>query len=162
VAVGGWNDAHVYVFHGNGDGTLAGPKIYTMPNWYSLTVNIADLDGDGVGDITADQSNALTVIYSSGVVVSYGLGGIGTHTIGDVNRDGWPDVIVGEPSIYSHTVGVMFNRGDGTLTPPVGVTMGRGPFLPVVADFNRDRKPDIAASTGDKVAVALGNGDGTF
>jgi hypothetical protein len=160
VAVGGWNDEHVYVFHGNADGTLAGPKVYQMPFWYSWNVHIADLDG--VGDVTADQPNDLTVIYSSGKVVSYTPGVIGSHTVGDVNGDGRPDVIVGRPFSYSYTVGVMFNQGDGSLGPPVSVPMARGPFVPVVADFNRDRKPDIAASTGDHVTVALGNGDGTF
>src|SRR5262245_24437316 len=162
VVVSDWNDNGVYVYHGNGDGSLADPKVYNMPFWYSWNVHIADLDGDGVGDITADQPNTLTVIYSSGAVVTYASGGGSlSHAVGDVNRDGWPDVIVGQ-AFGRAPVRVMFNRGDGTLLPPVEVHMGPG-FYPLVADFNRDRKPDIAAQfSASMVSVVLGNGDGTF
>src|SRR5262249_19780029 len=54
---------------------------------------------------------------------------------------------------------------DGTLLPGVHYDMGGGPQpeSPVVADFNRDRKPDIAAINGaSSVGVILGKGDGTF
>ena len=44
-------------------------------------------------------------------------------------------------------VGAVFMNGDGS---------------PVVADFNRDGKLDVAALQGNTIAVAPGNGDGTF
>src|SRR5262249_12297892 len=49
--------------------------------------------------------------------------------------------------------------------PPAQVTMGGETSRLVVADFNRDRKADIATTLwvgGGQVAVTLGNGDGTF
>src|SRR5262249_23040690 len=113
VAVDSLAYEDVWVAHGNGDGTLASdPKWYTMPYWYSLGIHIADLDGDGVGDITCDQPDYyLTVIYSGGAVLSYPKqSSFGFQTVGDVNGDGWPDVIVGEKT---NSVGVMLNRGDG-------------------------------------------------
>lgn len=157
----------VWVFQGNGDGTLnPNPKLYEMPFWYSAGIHIDDLDHDGVGDIIVDQPNYLNVIYSSGTVVSYPTdGNTGALAVADVNRDGWPDVVVGRVLGYANTVLVMLNRGDGTLLPGVPYDIGGiEPETPVVADFNRDRKPDIATSnvTTGNVGVILGKGDGTF
>jgi len=136
-----------------------------MPWWYSMGLHITDLDGDGVGDISADQPSYLTVIYSSGAQVSYSTGQSGTHAVADVNKDGWPDIVIGQPYGNSTALGVMLNRGDGTLKPPAEVTIGGETDRLAIADFNRDRKPDIATTVwigGGQVAVTLGNGDGTF
>jgi hypothetical protein len=164
VAVADWKDTSLWVFQGNGDGTLRPPKAYAMPD-YSYGVRIADLDGDGVGDITVDQYKTLTVVYSAGAVVHYATdGGTGTHAVGDVNRDGRPDVVVGHLDGGSIGVAEMLNRGDGTLLPPRAVNLLGSAVSPVVDDFNRDRKPDVAALRGaiGQVGVALGTGDGRF
>jgi hypothetical protein len=168
VAVDSTDYGYVWVFHGNGDGTLnPNPKVSTMPSYSMapMSLHITDLDGDGVGDISADQPSYLTVVYSSGAKVSYPTGNSGTHAVADVNKDGWPDVVIGQPYGTSMTVGVMLNRSDGTLKPPAPVSMGGETAWLAIADFNRDRKPDIAATLwggGGQFAVALGNGDGTF
>jgi hypothetical protein len=148
VAVDSFDYGYVWVFHGNGDGTLAPtPKTYGMPWWFSLSIHIADLNGDGVGDVVCDQYDWVTVIYSGGGLVSYSTPGNMTSTVADVNRDGWPDVVAARGLGGGTTVGVLLNRGDGVLQPPVEYDTGDGlPGNPVVADFNRDRKPDIAAS----------------
>ncbi|MBA3913213.1 MAG: VCBS repeat-containing protein, partial [Acidobacteriales bacterium] len=63
-------------------------------------------------------------------------------------------------------VSVLLGNGDGTFQPPVTHAAGEGSIHVVVADFNRDGNPDLAASTypytQDAVTVLLGNGDGTF
>src|SRR5262249_47398093 len=123
-----------------------------------------DLDHDGVGDIIVDQPNNLNVIYSGGPVVSYPTdGNTGSLAVADVNKDGWPDVVVGRVLGYANTVLVMLNRGDGTLLPGVPYDMeGTEPDPPGVADFNRHRNPDTTtsnASTGN-VGVIRGKGAG--
>jgi hypothetical protein len=165
VAVDSYDYGYVWVFHGNGDGTLgATPQTYGMPWWFSLSIHIADLDGDGVGDVVCDQYNYVTVIYSGGAAASYPSPGHMTSAVADVNRDGRPDVIHAE-GFGGSTVGVLLNRGDGVLLPPAEYDMRGGiPGHPVVADFNGDRKPDIAASFygAGNVGIILGKGDGTF
>jgi hypothetical protein len=78
----------------------------------------------------------------------------------DVNNDGIPDAVVGT---FAGTA-VLLGRGDGTLARPT-MTGSSAVLSLVVADFNNDGNPDIAATiltNGTQVTLALGNGDGTF
>jgi len=104
--------------------------------------------------------------------------------IADLNHDGHPDLIfiAQSPTIdptlstYVSSIQVALGNGDGTFSTPTAVA---GPNIMVqsftdvvsasiaVADMNRDGIPDIvalgASSTyNTQLAVALGNGDGTF
>ncbi len=74
-------------------------------------------------------------------------------TTADFNGDGKLDVAV-NGSIF-------LGNGDGTLQPHAEPTNGLGGLI--AADFNGDGKPDLAMTGfSPGVAVALGNGDGTF
>jgi hypothetical protein len=105
--------------------------------------------------------------------------------ITDLNHDGYPDLIfiAQTPTIdqtlstYVSTIQVALGKGDGTFSAPTDVA---GPDIMIqsftdvvpasiaVADMNGDGIPDIialgaSASLYDtQVAIALGNGDGTF
>ena len=51
----------------------------------------------------------------------------------------------------------------GNFGAPVNYTLGYYPLALAVADFNGDSKQDVAAAqSNNKVAIRLGNGDGTF
>jgi hypothetical protein len=140
---------------GNGDGTFQAPQLisfYSGPN------------------LLAASSNGISsgIPYISAVT-----------TIGDLNNDGNPDLIfiTQTPTIdqtlstYVASIQVALGKGDGTFSTPTTVA---GPNIMtalsnsvVVADMNGDGKPDIVAlgastSYDAQVAVALGNGDGTF
>lgn len=54
--------------------------------------------------------------------------------------------------------------GTVSFAPPISYSSGGRSDSEVVADFNRDGKPDIAVNDGDShsVAIFLGNGDSTF
>src|SRR5262249_32203766 len=58
----------------------------------------------------------------------------------------------------------MLNNGDGTFQPRVTYAAIASGGPPMVADFNRDRKPDVGLGgwTSGTVCVLFGNGDGTF
>jgi hypothetical protein len=94
----------------------------------------------------------------------------------DVNRDGFPDLIVGGGSngLYTTVPVVLFNNGHGAFPAQSGkLPLPPGGFNSPVdfktADLNGDGFPDIVASyvktpgsTGRWIQVLINNGDGTF
>jgi hypothetical protein len=86
------------VLLGRGDGTLQAHVDYgTTGASYSSSVEIADLDGDGKEDLV---TNSMSVLLGNGdgsfiPATSYGPGG-GSLAVGDLDRDGAPDVVTAE------------------------------------------------------------------
>jgi hypothetical protein len=164
----------VDVLLGNGDGTLQ-PAVHYAVDGFPNSVKAGDVNGDGRPDLTVDSG----VIASFSVLLGNGDGTFQPaqsfplahapwgHALGDVNKDGRLDVIVANSD--ANSISVFLGNGDGTFQAPADYpTGGSIPVYPVIADFNRDRKPDIAVAhsyshDGDEpVSVLLGNGDGTF
>jgi hypothetical protein len=134
---------------GNGDGTFKPPVITTT--FSSLTAPVFFF------------TNTLSGVF-------------------DVNGDNFPDVFLVLPTAIvngttQHQVQLFVGKGDGTFSPPNMLTLtgnirasnapGDGsPFA--LADLNGDGKVDLIATGSDTsgstptVAIALGNGDGTF
>jgi Bacterial Ig-like domain (group 3)/FG-GAP-like repeat/FG-GAP repeat len=112
---------------------------------------------------------------------TYGSGGNGTTgvAVADVNGDGKPDVVVAnacasgtfcDGNSNTGSVAVLLGRGDGTLrrarVRSAGGLIAAGYIA--LGDFNVDSKLDVAvgercAGCGHrKIAVLMGNGDGTL
>ena len=149
--------ASVGVLLNNGDGTFQPAVSYDSGGAFSLSVAVADFNGDGVPDIVVANLNpkgqngesqgVLGVLIGNGDgtfqrVVTYQPGGDAAYWLSaaDVNGDGKIDVVVGELG----GVGVLLGNGNGTLQP--GVTFDSG--LPTatgvaIADVNGDGKPDL-------------------
>jgi hypothetical protein len=120
----------------------------------------ADFNGDGnldlaAGFVPSGQPSGILVIFGNGngtfqTPVFYGGSSPVTIAIGDVNRDGHPDIVADGATIY-------LNNGHGVFSKTIQVSVpGEGI---AVGDVNGDGIPDLASSEG---YVALGLGDGKF
>lgn len=178
IAFGNYLQSTLSVFLGIGDGTF-GPKTNFLTRAQPYSLAAGDLNADGNIDLVMGH-------YQPGNQVSVFIGN-GDGTFGpyvtyetsydpefvklvDLNEDGDLDLVAVCKS-YGE-VSVMLGNGDGTFRArtdlDLGLMMDFGittyPTSAAIGDANGDGKLDIAVSVagGDRVAVFLGNGDGTF
>ena len=82
-------------------------------------------------------------------------------TVGDVNRDNIPDLIVN--SRGEEMFVVLPGNGDGSFRKPIPIKTGKVPLNVILADFNNDEKLDAAVTlTFDQMEIYIGTGDGYF
>lgn len=142
----------VAVFLGKGDGTFEAPKLTALPI-AGTEMLVADLNLDGKHDLILATGTNLTVLLGKGdgtfqPAVSYPLHGgpLTQPVIADFNRDGHLDIAIGVTTSVNHVdlVDVFFGDGTGKLTGPTTFRVG-GPLSALAtADFNGDKKPDLA------------------
>jgi hypothetical protein len=133
----------------NGDG-----KIDLVGSiWDGFGVSLVTLLGNGDGSFGSPIS--LLVDGSSTSVTGFALA--------DMNGDGKPDVLL---TTAQHTACCtlfeLLNNGDGSFTAATAPFVGAPNGYIAAGDFNNDKKLDFVAGTANGIAVALGNGDGTF
>ena len=180
LAVANAGSNNVGVLIGNGDGTFL-PAVSYGSGWPGPAhVVVADVNGDRRPDlVTADFStipSSVSVLLGNGngtfqpAVISASGGYYAIWVaIADVNRDGFPDLLVANERACTHcqngSVGVLLGNGDGTFQAAVGYSSGgNGAMSLAVADVNGDGKLDLVAANyeSDNLGVLLGNGDGTL
>jgi FG-GAP-like repeat/Bacterial Ig domain len=86
------------------------------------------------------------------------------RTVGDVNNDGYQDVIISTNAIAGASISVLLSKGDGTYQAPITFAPPYGALYETLelADFNGDGKLDLVTLGSSSFYVYLGNGDGTF
>ena len=142
-------------------------------------VVVGDFNGDGKPDIAVANSvdGSVSILLGNGdgtfkaaTVFTAGIGP-GSIAIGDFNNDGKLDLAVfkqGDGASVAGAVSILLGKGDGTFQAPQTVTLALTATAMAVADFNLDKKSDLAVSNHDSntgnvtVDILLGNGDGTF
>ena len=133
---------------------------------------------------TTLPSLALATCLLSGVVLAPGTASaaplfpnpvylVGSNPYGmgmaDFNRDGFPDLVVGNYGIFADTPGdlsVLMGRGDGTFDNEVRIPTSEKPTEALAADLNGDGNGDLiigySQSSAMDVVVKLGDGHGSF
>src|SRR5262249_10583958 len=80
---------------------------------------------------------------------------------GELNGDGKPDLIT--LNGFDSTISILLGKGTGAYPTHVEYHMPGVPSDVAIADFNGDRIPDLAVTSGNKfLSILLGKGDGTF
>ena len=157
----------ISVLLGNGSGGL-GPKTDVDSGGTSHDVAVGDLDGNGTLDAVSDETSSGSIKAYSGngsggyaaAVLSALPGGSGCGDVdvdlADVNLDGKLDAVVATGGCGE--VDLMLGNGAFSFTG-TSLTMGTQPGHVVIADFNGDGRPDLAASdmAGGTAVVRLQN-----
>jgi hypothetical protein len=152
-----------------GDGTFGPVAHFGTTRYPPSSVAIGDLNGDGLADIAANTNDAGSSGVSTffnpgggtfGASVDYRFGSAWSRgvTIGDVNADGLPDLVMlwsrdSETTIYPG-LAVLLNQGKGSFGPPLWMPV-EGIEALAVADLNRDGASDVVATTPLGILVFL-------
>jgi hypothetical protein len=153
---------NVYVLLGRASG-FAAPVTYPVGQ-SSKFIETADLNRDGQLDIivSGDFANSIKVLTGNAngtfnAEVAYPvmassdfLSGL---TVGDVNGDGYPDVLVA--AARQNTVYVLPGSSAGTLGAAVALGVGAFVYDITLADINRDGRPDLVVANSSDANVGV-------
>jgi hypothetical protein len=139
----------VGVLLGNGDGTFQTAVTYDTGSGSTISMAVADLNGDGKLDL-AVANNGTTVLLGNGdgtfqLAQTYAGGGCCQVLVADLNLDGRPDLL--NVAGTGGAVSVYLGKGDGTFEAGQTFSLGGKEFSWVaVADVNKDGRSDLLAA----------------
>jgi hypothetical protein len=147
-------------------GGMLGTEV-TLGDLEAWVIAVADLDGDGLSDIVAEDVGiaGLTVLRndSDGSFVAAGrvdAGEVAALLLADVNDDDHADLLFVEST--SQQLGIAAGDGAGGFSASVRYAVGEGPNAVLAGDINADGLVDVvvtnAASDDVSVLLALPGG----
>lgn len=180
IVAGDSSDNSIKLFRNDGSRSFSLNQTYT-PTGQDFTANnygpafiLADLNADGRKDIASLDTTAgnieIQYLASNGTVssstsnsVSNGMSVISGLAAGDLDGDGYADLVVGTTS----GVTVLQNQKNGSFSDIGGFGSSNSYAYFTLADMNGDGRLDLLTSNSsggsvDAPGVHLGNGDGTF
>ena len=163
LAVGAYSSGYVYVYHGDGTGLATTPaRTLSGSNYFGISLaGAGDVNGDGYSDLIVGSSNSSTstvvrawVYYGSAtglpsaasvtISTSDSYGGYSVAGLGDVNGDGYSDVVTGT---YSGSARVYYGSATGLVTSTntrlTGSATYFGYALSSLGDANGDGYADL-------------------
>lgn len=179
-ADGTLNSTGLYVMLNNGDGSFGQAKLIdSEPTMNYLAAQ--DVNGDAKTDIVVGTAGNVGS-KTPGVGFLYLGNGDGTFqhatsvnsgglysqvvAIADMNSDGKPDLVFAGNNANgsAESVTVLLGNGNGTFQAATStpVSADDQPTGIVIADGNRDGKPDVILAGATSPFYLEGNGDGTF
>jgi hypothetical protein len=163
-------NATVVAYLGNGDGTFRLASTTPAPSEYYPYVVLADFNRDGkldfatTGNLLALGNGDGTFQNPTAVVANPPSGLYSGIAVGDINNDGWSDIVLTSEQ-YQSDLTVLLNNHEGGFTQ-VSTSSNEGPLeQPILEDLNGDGNLDLVVGTAvaeSSVYVYLGNGTGTF
>jgi hypothetical protein len=135
----------------------------------ATSIVTADFDRDGHIDIAVpnrDGGQSL-ILYNDGHAGFARTAPFGPNTTaartaaaGDLNGDGWPDLVVGDERVDAF---VHLNDGKGSLQPGLQLKFDRlaAPYSMAIGDLNRDGAADMVIGyAGERGSILFGDGSG--
>jgi len=134
----------------------------------------AEILGNGLDDDCNPETPDVVLFHDR---VDPLVAGLKVVASGDLDDDGFDDLVVGEYGESPVGVKVLMSNGDGTFQAPVTLWLYESgiPYFTffdiAIGDLDGDGNPDVLASGGATwygpsvygvIVVAMGNGDGTF
>src|SRR5205807_8858595 len=141
------------------------------------TLALADLNGDGALDIVVGTQSSVNVLLNNGngtfaAGTSYNsLTNVHALTIGDIDRDGHPDVaVVGDDANPSNNIAILWGSANGSFTGPSfstvqhqflsGVTtFASGPVINLAVSDQQDNLVTVLPTTGSRASPFTGVAD---
>jgi hypothetical protein len=163
LLIGAGSLGGVGAYLGSGDGTFRLASVIPVSPGNLVR---GDFNHDGKPDL-ADSSNQLSLGNGDGTfqtpvpILPNPPDGFSWIAAGDVNNDGWTDILATQPEYCCGALYVLLNNQQGGFTLTT-INDTNGPSAVMLADLNLDGNLDAVVMEADEVNVYLGNGQGGF